>query len=671
MTSRDPRFDILFEPVRIGPKTAPNRFYQVPHCTGMGYSHPQTLASMREVKAEGGWGVVNTEYCSIHPSSDDLSAPFCSLWDDGDIANMQAMTEAVQRHGALAGVELWYGGQRAANHHSRHVALAPTSMPISVAPWQSQKMDIEDMRTYRGWHADAVRRALKAGFDIIYVYAAHTYLLAQFLDPRVNQRDDNYGGEMENRVRLLREVIDDTRSIINGQAALAIRIEVTDEDGSGGDARSQLIASLAPAIDLFDVTIPDYSHEMGASRFIEEASLESYVCHVKALTGKPVVSVGRFTSPETMLSQVRRGIIDFVGAARPSIADPFLPQKIREGRYDDIRECIGCNLCYANDGLGVPIRCTQNPSMGEEWRRGWHPERVQPIRKRDSVLIVGGGPAGLEAAVTLGRRGVEVTLAEAARDLGGRVNGESRLPGLSAWARVRDWRLTQIEKLSNVSIFRESRLGAEDIAAMEQHKIVLATGSQWRTNGLGRSSPMMIASYDDLRTLTPDDIMTGQRPRGSVVIFDDDGYYMASVLAELLAREGLPVTFVTPDGIAASWTEYTAEQGRVQAALIAAGVKIITSHAVSALMPGTAQLTCVYSGASHEISCGGFVPVTSRQPNDSLWQATKALPGKQVARIGDCKAPGLIAHAVYEGRRYAEEFGEAAVTERRERVVVA
>jgi dimethylamine/trimethylamine dehydrogenase len=366
-----------------------------------------------------------------------------------------------------------------------------------------------------------------------------------------------------------------------------------------------------------------------------------------------------------------RGIIDFVGAARPSIADPFLPQKIREGRYDDIRECIGCNLCYANDGLGVPIRCTQNPSMGEEWRRGWHPERVQPIRKRDSVLIVGGGPAGLEAAVTLGRRGVEVTLAEAARDLGGRVNGESRLPGLSAWARVRDWRLTQIEKLSNVSIFRESRLGAEDIAAMEQHKIVLATGSQWRTNGLGRSSPMMIASYDDLRTLTPDDIMTGQRPRGSVVIFDDDGYYMAAVIALLLASEGFPVTYVTAEGTAAAWSSHTSEQIRTHSALIAAGVTIIVNKCVSGLQPGEAELTCVYSGQTRRIACGGFVPVTSRAPNDALWNVLKDAGDLTVHRIGDCKAPGIIAQAVYDGHRFAQEFDldEAAATARRERVV--
>ncbi len=667
----DSRFALLFEPVRIGPVTAPNRFYQVPHCTGMGYSYPQTLAAMREVKAEGGWGVVNTEYCSIHPSSDDLPAPFCSLWDEGDVRNMAAMTAGVHKHGALAGVELWHGGQRAANHQTRLPGLAPTSMPVSGAPWQSQKMDASDIKAYRQWHAAAVHRALQAGFDIIYVYGAHTYLLAQYLDPRVNQRDDDYGGMVDNRSRLYREVIAETRDILKDKAALATRIEVVDEDETGKAHRAELLASIAPQVDLFDVTIPDYSKEMGASRFFKEGSLEADIAHVRKVTGKLVVSVGRFTSPETMLSQVKRGVIDLVGAARPSIADPFLPTKIREGRYDDIRECIGCNLCYANDMIGVPLRCTQNPSMGEEWRRGWHPERVRVATRKEQTLVVGAGPAGLDAALTLARRGVPVMLAESSRELGGRINGECRLPGLSEWARVRDWRVHQISKNSNIAVFRESPMTADDIRASEAKHVVLATGATWRRNGLGKSSPVPIPSFDDRSVLTPDDIMAGKRPAGPVVIFDDDHYYMAAVIALLLAGEGLPVTYVTAEGTAAAWSSHTAEQARTHAALIAAGVSIIVNSRVSGLRAGEAELACIYSSQTRGIACGGLVSVTSRAPRDELWQALQGADGLTVHRIGDCKAPGIIAQAVYDGHRFAQEFDldEAAAIPRRERVV--
>ena len=185
---------------------------------------------------------------------------------------------------------------------------------------------------------------------------------------------------------------------------------------------------------------------------------------VKKLTTRPVVGVGRFTSPDMMVSQIRRGVLDFIGAARPSIADPWLPRKIAEGREDEIRECIGCNICRAHNNMGVPIRCTQNPTMGEEYRRGWHPERVPAAKGHaaDSVLVVGGGPAGLECAMTLGKRGYRVMLAEARRELGGRVALESRLPGLSSWARVRDYRTGQIGRLPNVEVFLESRLSAAD-----------------------------------------------------------------------------------------------------------------------------------------------------------------------------------------------------------------
>ncbi|MFT3987817.1 FAD-dependent oxidoreductase [Aestuariivirga sp.] len=668
----DPRFRVLFEPVKIGPVTAPNRFYQVPHCTGMGYSHPMTLAAMREIKAEGGWGVVNTEYCSIHPSSDDLPAPFCSLWDDGDIVNMAAMADGVHRHGALAGVELWYGGQRSSNNHSRLATLSPVSMPVSQAPWQSQRMDLADIRTYRGWHRDAARRARTAGFDIVYVYAAHTYLLGQFLDPAGNRRSDDYGGSFANRTRLLREVLEETCEEIGQSCAVALRIEVLNEDGGGRDERSELLQSLSPLVDLFDVTIPDYAVEMGVSRFVKEGSLETHVAHVKALTGKPVVSVGRFTSPETMLGQIRRGVLDFIGAARPSIADPFLPSKIRHGAFDDIRECIGCNVCYAMDGLGVPIRCTQNPTMGEEWRRGWHPERVNICRSPEPVLIVGSGPAGLEAAITLGKRGVPVLLAEAENELGGRVTREARLPGLSEWARVRDWRVQQLSKLPAVEIFRGSRMTRQDVIDTGVSHVVLAAGSRWRSDGLGRSSVAPIASFNDARVFTPDRIMTGERPSGPVVIFDDEHYYMASCLAELLAREGHEVTFVTSGSMVAPWTSHTMEQARIQASLLDLGVTIIVSHAITGLGAETATLTCLYSGASRGLPCGGLVSVTSRQPEEELWHDLQDAGLASLSRIGDCKAPGLIAQAVYDGHAYGENYGLAPAERavRRERVVI-
>ncbi|MBL8894777.1 MAG: NADH:flavin oxidoreductase, partial [Rhizobiales bacterium] len=261
---RDPRYDILFQPVQIGPVTAPNRFYQVPHCTGMGYLLPNTLAAMREVKAEGGWGVVNTEYCSIDPTSDDTPHPHATLWDEGDVRNMAVLTDGIHRHGALAGVELWHGGLRPANGLSRRTGVAPVSLPTQQDPWQAKAMDRSDIRDYRAAHRAAALRARSAGFDIVYVYAGHTYLLAQFLDPRLNQRTDEYGGSLANRARLVREVLAETRDAIGKTCAIAIRIEVDDEAGPSED-RVTLLDMLKDEADLFDVTICDYSQEMGVS----------------------------------------------------------------------------------------------------------------------------------------------------------------------------------------------------------------------------------------------------------------------------------------------------------------------------------------------------------------------------------------------------------------------
>jgi dimethylamine/trimethylamine dehydrogenase len=669
---RDPRFDLLFEPIKLGPVTAPNRFYQVPHCTGMGYQLPETLAAMRAVKAEGGWGVVNTEYCSIDPTSDDLPAPFASLWDQGDVRNMAKITAGIHRHGALAGVELWHGGARSANFHSRAVPLSTDSVPTTTAPWQSQRMDRADIKAYRAWHKAAALRAREAGFDIVYAYAAHTYLLAQFLDPSVNRRQDDYGGSLQNRSRLLREVLEDMKEAIGASCAIAVRIEVCDEDDGGVEERTELLKSLAPLVDLFDVTIPDYTMEMGTSRFIKEGALEQSIAHVRAATGKPVVSVGRFTSPDTMLSQIKRGVLDLIGAARPSIADPFLPVKIREGRFDDIRECIGCNICYAHDGFGVPIRCTQNPTMGEEWRRGWHPEIISPSAERKSVLVIGGGPAGLEAALILGRRGHEVALAERSRELGGRVNFEACLPGLGEWARVRDWRLLQLGKLPNVQLFRESPMTATDVAEAGHDQVVLATGSHWRVDGRGRTFRQPIPSYADSRTLRITAELYDSTLTGNVVIFDDDLYYLASALAELIAAKGAKVTYVTSGSLVAEWTMHTAEQQRVHRRLHDLGVQIVLSNSVSSLTPGGALLGHVVTQEIREIPCDWFIPVTSREPDDALWTELQAVPLRTLARIGDCKAPGTLAHAIHDAHRAAREFGLAPseIVNRRERPLV-
>jgi dimethylamine/trimethylamine dehydrogenase len=667
--ARDPRYDILFEPVKIGPVTAKNRFYQVPHCTGMGWLRPRTLAEMRGVKAEGGWGVVCTEYNSIHPSSDDLPHPSASLWDDSDIRAHALMTEKVHEHGALAGAELWYGGIRTANLHTREVSMDLDSLPNGAGhPFQTRAMDKTDIRTLRRWHRKAALRAREAGFDIVYVYATHGYLLSNFLNPRVNTRGDEYGGSLENRTRLVRELIEDAKEAVGDRCAVAVRFAADERIGEDGvpihGERREMFEMLAELPDLWDINIADYSLEMGISRFVKEAPLEPYMDFVKSVTSKPVVTVGRFTSPDTMVSQVKRGVVDLIGAARPSIADPFLPKKIEEGRPETIRECIGCNICYSGDTIGVPIRCTQNPTMGEEWRRGWHPEKIARKGSEAKVLVVGAGPTGLEAARALGARGYEVMLAEASRELGGRVTRECALPGMSEYARVRDYREQALRDMPNVEIFRESALTAEDVFAVGAGHVAIATGATWRRERFNGERYVSVAAPGTApEILTPDDIMSGRLPSGPTLVYDEDGYYLGGVIAERVKAAGVPVTLCTPSDSVSHWTGMTSERRRVRSHLLRLGIGIELAHSLAAFDGDTATLTCAYSGAAKGLAVGSVVMVTQRMPKDSLYHDILSRAGGNSAelpftlkRIGDCEAPGIIAAATHAGHRYAREL---------------
>ena len=329
-----------------------------------------------------------------------------------------------------------------------------------------------------------------------------------------------------------------------------------------------------------------------------------------------------------------------------------------------------CNICYAHDGLGAPIRCTQNPTMGEEWRRGWHPENV--VRDgAGSVLIVGAGPAGLEAAHILGKRGFAVALADAGEP-GGRVSRESRLPGLSEWARVRDYRLGQISKLPNVTLYPGSTMTAQDVMDFSADHVLVATGSTWRRNGLGRDQRSPIAGMQSSLVLTPDDIMDGTKPLGDVIVYDDDHYYMGGVLAEHLARNGARVRYVTCGNCVGEWSVKTAEQHRAQARLIELGVQIVTGQFLTGFATGTARFACVYTARESTFCADALVMVTSREPHAALYHELLAMgfPAHRLQAIGDCHHPALIAAAVYSGHKVGQELGRSAGAAKRDRVLM-
>ena len=667
------RYEVLFEPVSIGPVTAPNRFYQVPHASGMTEANPRVRAAFRGVKAEGGWGVVSTGAVSIHPSSDDSPLPHGRLWDDNDIASHEMTCDAIHEHGALAAVELWHGGASVMNRTSRITPYSPSGIPWAathvgfMGNLKPRIMDKQDIKDVLRWQYEGALRSRQAGFDILYVYAGMGYLPYEFLLDDYNRRADDYGGSVANRVRFVRELLDVTKEAAGEKCAVAIRISLEVLRGRLSDnyesEAHEVVSLLSDIPDLWDVKMDASPTDCGSSRFRQEGAHEPTIDFMKQVTDKPVVGVGRFTSPDTMVSQVNRGILDLIGGARASIADPFLPEKIRSGKEDQIRECIGCNLCIASWHDGVPVRCTQNATAGEEWRKSWHPEQFKPAHADENVLVVGGGPAGLEAALVAAKRGYQVTLADGMQQLGGRVILEARLPGLSAWRRVADYRLHALKQMESVSLYPGSQLEPDDIAEFSDHHVVIATGARW-TKSLYSASEVPVGEMEGPSVHTPDDLMAGIVPEAPVLIYDFDNYYMGGVLAENLASKGLKTFYLTPAGHASAWTIMTNEQPFVHAALHKAGVIVLTQSLLLEHDGERARISNIFTGNEECLAVCSVVIVGLRLPNDSLFRRLTSSSDnpeqrniRSIERVGDCLAPGAIMHAVYSGHSWARNLG--------------
>jgi dimethylamine/trimethylamine dehydrogenase len=690
---RDPRHDILFEPVRIGPRTLRNRFYAVPHCTGFGAEKPGSQARLRGMKAEGGWAAVCTEEALVSSDSDFWPAVSLRLWDEDDMRNLMLMCDDAHEHGAVAGIELAHGGVHATTRESRHPAVGPSQLASDYHPLVVAKaMEKDDIRRIQGDWVWAARQARSAGFDIVYVYGGHSYLPLQFLSSFYNQRTDEYGGSFENRARFWLETIELVREAIGDDCAIAAG-RCLEALGPAGVELEEGLAFVALAdhlVDLWDVnvgSITEWSKDSGTSRFFPEGYQLEWTGRVREVTAKPIVGVGRLTNPDRMADIIRSGAWDLIGAARPSIADPFLPRKIEEGRYGEIRECIGCNVCTSKAEWGGHLGCTQNATAGEEYRRGWHPERFERAENAErDVLVVGAGPAGMECAIVLGKRGLRrVHLVEAEDEIGGIMRWIPELPGLGEWARVLNWRRIQLEKLRNVELIASTRLVAEEIREYGAELVVIATGARWAGDGVNAVTHEPIAGADPAlpHVLTPEQVMLdGKRPPGErVVVYDGEGYFMGAGIAEQLAREGHRVELVTCLDLIAPFCDETLEGPLLRRHLHEVGVAQRRGVLLRSIEPGGASGEDEF-GEPLELAADAVVLVTQRLSNETLYlelreqeQALRDEGIEGVYRIGDCVAPRLIAEAIFDGHRLAREIDSpdpaVPLPYRRERAVMA
>jgi dimethylamine/trimethylamine dehydrogenase len=601
------------------------------------------------------------------------------------------MTEAAHEHGALAGIELAHTGVHAGTNESRWPSIAPSQLASDYEPSTVPKaMERDDIRRIRDEWVRAARQSRSVGFDIVYVYGGHSYLLTQFLSPYYNQRTDEYGGSLENRARLWLEILEAVAEAVGDECAIAVRVGVDLTPGIHVDEALEFVRLADHLVDLWDVnvgSIAEWSKDSGASRFFPEGYQLQWTGRAREATAKPIVVVGRYTNPDTMAEVVRSGAADLIGAARPSIADPFLPRKVEEGRYGEIRECIGCNVCTWKSEWSQHLGCTQNSTAGEEYRRGWHPERFEPARNADrDVLVVGAGPAGMECAIVLGKRGLRrVHLVEAEAEIGGIMRWIPKLPGLGEWGRVLNWRQIQLSKLKNVEVLTGVRLAAAEIRAYGAEIVICATGARWAPDGTNAAThaPIPGADAELAHVLTPEQVLlAGKRPPGKrVVVYDGEGYFTAAGVAELLALEGCEVDLVTLCEQIAPLCDLTLEGPLLRQRLHDVGVRTHRAVTLAEIGPDGCRGEDAL-GDPVELAADGVVLVTQRLSNEELYlelrsdaEALQANDVEAVYRIGDCVAPRIIADVVFDGHRLARELDSENPTVplpyKRERMVLS
>jgi dimethylamine/trimethylamine dehydrogenase len=658
----------LFEAVPIGPKVAKNRFYLSPHGLGAAIDIFDRSVRIRSEASRGGWAVVSTEQTEISASTDMSPAKEFYLFEAQHLRLADRICRAIHKEGALAAIELSHSGCNVSNWASCKPPIAASGglvddLSVAASPVNAVTAGKAELAQIRAEQRLAAERAAAIGFDIVYVYASSVLSIpGQFLSPRFNRRTDAYGGSITNRVRFLRELIEVTQEAVAGRSAVAVRMTLDDLLSPTDDFADlrEAFNQLGELPDLWDITIGGIGEDAGSARFNSSERQIKTLQRVKFLTSKPIAAVGFVGTPDEMASVIDDGVVDFIAAARASIADPHFPSKVKRLRYDEIVHCIKCNHCVACDLMGVPVRCTQNPTFGEPRQTRRLPTKTAPAAKR-TVAIVGAGPAGLEAACACVNRGFNVEIFERGDRIGGRILFESAMPGLSIWDRVISGRMQILDRSSRSKVNLRTQVDADILSAHNFAGVIFATGSQWNSTNFERCGEMPVQIDKSAPIFTPDDVRAGAKLEEHIVLYDIEGYYQAGLLAEYFVSFGHLVTYVTPWTEVSPFTKFTMEQVFVQRRLMKLGVDIRTAHSVARMSKRSIELECIYSGRQQEMSIGSIVVVGSRSPNRSLYDRMVAEHETSAPRLklaGDAAHPATIAHAIYSAHQAATDLLE-------------
>jgi 2,4-dienoyl-CoA reductase-like NADH-dependent reductase (Old Yellow Enzyme family)/thioredoxin reductase len=645
------QFGRLFSPVKLGGREAKNRIVSTPHGAAFGEKGGITDRYIRyhEEKARGGCGVVMMfGSSSIHPTSvNDWGE--VNNWDDGIIPQFRQMSEAIHRHGALCLSQISHRGRRGHSWYSGVPLWAPSdTREERHREWPHVMTTREIREVIDAWAAAAVRLQ-RGGYDgcDIPLYGGH--LLENFLSPLTNTRTDEYGGSLQNRVRLTREVLVAVREAVGPDFIIGVR-HSGDHFVPGGLSREELL-EVARLVD--GLGIADYWMVSGSNTetLKHEAMVTPSLYHphglyneLAALTRSvvrvPVIVAGRVSTPEQAEAALAAGVCDLVGMTRALIADPELPRKAADGRLEDIRVCVGASEgCIGRLRQGKAIGCVQNPVIGREGELA----AIQPATRIKRVVVVGGGAAGLEAARVAAIRGHRVTLLEATRHLGGQILAAARAPKREDYGQIAAWLAGQVRTLG-VDVRLNTGATAADVLALGPDAVVVATGATARVPDL----PGVELSH----VATTVDVLLGRvTPGRRVVVVDEDGHFAAPTTADLLAGRGCQVTLISRYFMVGEDID-EGLRSDLYARLYGQGVVLQPLTAASAIVPGGVRTRHTFSGAEATLEADTVVLSFGGKANDRLFHE---LDGRvpELRLVGDAVSPRRIHDALLDGTRAA------------------